>query len=48
MDTKCNIDNCNIAKQQDIKVPLECLACDDNGYCAYKVACKIATEELEV
>ncbi len=36
----CNISDCFIAKQWEIKEPEECLACDDDGNCGYKAEVK--------
>ena len=36
-NTKCDISKCILAAQWKITEPTDCLVCDDDGNCGYKV-----------
>lgn len=36
-DTKCDISKCLLASQWNITEPMDCLVCDDESNCGYKI-----------
>jgi len=37
VNQKCDTSTCDIAAHWGIREPKDCLSCDDNGDCGYKV-----------